>query len=240
MKFTLKFTPQSIRIIQILQDAVKYPWHLLEYKDVESVLDWFVMSAEPSVILKIPSDHETIDSCVISLLQAASCMKETPKDAQNVQKTVVTAKRMAYVRSVVRLLKSSDAKLHQLMETKQGQEMFHQACIALLNSIESCFINASDESATIEATNLMVTVLQNMAVPESTSKLFADSIGIWQSTSQTGNVVLCCSLNALKVQKHWTLSVYQVLESTLSNYLRVSGGFYKNYSDFMQFLTNLF
>lgn len=218
---------QSIRIIQILQDSVKYPWHLLEYKDVETVLDWFVMSAEPSVILKIPSEHETIDSCVISLLQAASCMNGTPKDAQNVQKTVVTAKRMGYVRSVVRLLKSSDAKLHQLMATKQGQDMFHQACISLLTSIESCFTNESDEASTVEATNLMVTVLQNMAVPESTSKLFADSIGIWQSTSQTGNVVLCCSLNALKVQKHWTLSVHQVLESTLFNYLRVSGEFWR-------------
>lgn len=214
---------QSIRIIQILQESLKYPWHLLEYKDVECVLDWFVMSAEPSVILKIPSEHETIDTCVISLLQTVSCMKELPKEVQNVQKTAVTAKRMTYVRSIVRLLKGCDAKLHQLMATKQGQEMFHQAFIALLSSIESCFTSSHDEEATRESTNLLLPILENMAVPESTSKLFADAIGLWQTSSQTGNVVLCSMLCALKHQKQWTLAVYQLMESTLQNYMRVSG-----------------
>jgi hypothetical protein len=182
------------------------------------------MSAEPSVILRIPSEHETIDSCGIILLQTASCMKELPKDAQNIQKTVVTAKRMAYVRSVVRLLKGCDAKLHQLMATKQGQEMFHQALMSLITTIENCFSNNSDESI-METTNLLIPVIQNMSVPESTSKLFADAIGLWQTSSQTGNIIICCMLNALKTQKQWTLSVYQVLDSTLLNYMRVSGTF---------------
>lgn len=179
------------------------------------------MSAEPSVILKIPSEHETIDSCVLALLQTVAGMKELPKDA-NLQNSVVTAKRMAYVRSIVRLLKGSDAKLHQLMTTKQGQDMFHQACISLLTSIESCF-NDRAEDVTMEATNLLIPILQNMSLPESTSKLFANGIGLWQGSSQTGNVTLCCTLNALKVQKNWSLSVYQVLESSLQNYMRVSG-----------------
>lgn len=180
------------------------------------------------MILKIPSEHETIDSCVISLIQTASCMKEIPKDAQDVQKSVVTAKRMGYVRSVVRLLKGSDAKLHQLMSTKQGQEMFHQACIGLLNSLEACFNFGDDEGVNMEATNLLIPIVQNMAVPESTSKLFSDGIGLWQTSSQTGNVVVSCMLNALRLQTQWTLSVYQVLESSLFNYMRVSGEFQGN------------
>lgn len=218
----LFFLTQSITIIHILQKSLKYPWHLLDYKEVESVLDWYVMSAEPSVILKIPSEHETIDSCVLALLQTVSCMKELPKDTQNVQKSIVTAKRMAYVRSFVRLLKGSDAKLHQLMSTKQGQDMFHQACISLFTSIESCFDDGK-EDMTMEATNLLTPIFRNMAIPESTSKLFADAIGLWQTSSQTGNLTLCCMLNALKVEKLWTLNVFKVLESTLQNYMRVSG-----------------
>jgi hypothetical protein len=70
---------------------------------------------------------------------------------------------------------------------------------------------------------LLIPVIQNMCVPESTSKLFADAIGLWQTSSQTGNILFSCMLNALKVQKQWTLSVYQVLDSTLLNYMRVSG-----------------
>lgn len=217
----LFYFSQSIRIIQILQESLKYPWQLLDYKDVENVLDWFVMSAEPSVILKIPSEFESIDSSVINLLQTAACMKDSSnsKDPQNVQKTVVIAKRMAYVRSIVRLLKASDAKLHQLMASKQGQEMFHKACMALLYSIENCTQSASS----MDVTNLLLPIVEGMAIPESTSKLFADSIVLWQTTSQTGNILLSNFLSALKYQKRWNLSVYQVFESTLLNYMRVSG-----------------
>jgi ectopic P granules protein 5 len=182
------------------------------------------MSADPSVILKIPSEHETIDSCVISLLQTASCMKKLPKDSQNVQKSVVTAKRMAWVRSCVRLLKASDAKLHQLMATKQGQEMFYQAFHTLLTSIENCFSNESDDaSSSVDVISLLTPIQENMAIPESTSKLIADAISLWQISSQTGNVVLCSLLNTFVLQKHWTLPVYQVLESTLFNFMKVSG-----------------
>lgn len=211
---------ESIRIIQILQDSLKYPWQLLDYKDVELVLDWFVMSADPSVILKISSEHTSIDNCVINLLETAACMKEMPKDS-NIQKSVITAKRMAYVRSIVRIMKSCDAKLNQLMSTQQGREMFNQAGISLMNSIESCFVNSHD--ADMEVTNLLIPILQGMPVPESTSKLFSESISLWQSSSQTGNIVLVCTLDAFKVQKQWTIGVYELLNSTLMNYLRVSG-----------------
>lgn len=212
---------ESIRIIQILQESIKYPWQLLEYKDVESVLDWFVMSADPSVILKIPSENKSIDNCVINLLETASCMKDIPKDSPNMQKSVITAKRMAYVRSIVRILKSCDAKLNHLMSTQQGREMFHQAGISLLNSIENCFTNSQDNE--LEATNLLIPILQGMPIPESTSKLFSESMSLWQSSSQTGNIVLVCTLDAFKVQKQWTIGVYELLNSTLINYLRVSG-----------------
>lgn len=213
---------QSIRIIQVLQESLKYPWYLVEYKDVESVFDWFVMSAEPSVVLKIPSEHETIDSCVLSLLKTASHIEGFLKDVQNVQKTVVIAKQMAYVRSIVRLLKACDAKLHQLMATKQGQEMFNESCMSLLNSIETC---TEKNALTMDATNLLLPIVEGMAVPESTSKLFAGAIEVWQTTSQTGNALLSKTLVALSYNRQWNISKFQVLESTLSNYMRVSGGY---------------
>lgn len=212
---------ESIRILQLLQEANKYPWHLLEYKDVESVLDWFVMSAEPSVILKIPSEHETIDTNLLALLQVAACMKEY-QAKENIQPSVLIAKRMAYVRSIVRLLRSCDAKLHQLMSTKNGRDLFNDACGSLLNLIDTCYLNA-DETQINEVVNLVVTILQGMGSPESTGSLFADGINLWQSTCQTGNIVLCSFLNALKIEKLWTLNTFRVLESSLGNYMRVSG-----------------
>lgn len=175
------------------------------------------------MILKIPSEHETIDMNLLSLLQVASCMKEfNARDGQSVQQSVLMAKRMAYVRSIVRLLRGCDAKLHQLMSTKQGRDLFNEACSSLLNLIDSCFLNA-DETQINEVVNLVVTIIQGMAVPETTGSLFADGIQLWQSSCQTGNIVLCCFFNALRIQKQWTLHTFRVLESSILNYMRVSG-----------------
>lgn len=160
---------------------------------------------------------------LLSLLQVASCMKEfSNKEGQQVQQSVLMAKRMAYVRSIVRLLRSCDAKMHQLMDTKQGKDLFSEACSSLLNQIDSCYLNG-DETQTSEVVNLVATILQGMAVPESTGSLFADGIQFWQSSCQTGNMVLCCFLNALRIQKQWTLHTFKVLESSILNYMRVSG-----------------
>ena len=200
---------------------MSYPWQFLEFKDVESVLDWFVMSTESSVILKIPSEHETIDSHVLSLLQAASGMTDKIPDSVNVQQSVLQAKRIAYVRSIVRLLKGCDGKLHQLLATKQGQAMFNAAIQTLLNSIESCFPQ-SDVKQTNDVTNLLIPIIHGMGLPESISKLFSVAIGLWQATSQTGNIVLCCTLNALGFAKTYPLSVCYVIESTLTNYMKIS------------------
>ncbi|CAG9807355.1 unnamed protein product [Chironomus riparius] len=215
----LSFEPkvrESIRILQLLQDAVKYNWMILDYKDVENVLDWFVMSAEPSVILKIPSEHETVDLNIHMLLQTVSGMRLSQNQAQNVQQTYLTAKRMAYVRSVVRLLKSCDAKLHQLIITENGKQMINEAFIEFLNLIDSV---VTDE---MEATNLVVTITDNMSVPENTANLFVGGIQAWQNATKIGSLTLCCFINALKIQKYWTLQMFQVLESSLLNYMRMS------------------
>lgn len=217
------FVRESIRILQLLQEAIKYPWMILDFKDVENVLDWFVMSAEPSIILNIPSESESIDVNLLALLQTVSCMRLSPKEAENHQKTVVTAKRMAYVRSIVRLLKSCDAKLHQLIHSKKGQQMFIDAFSSLLDLMASCVHNQ------VESTNLIVTITENVlsqSTSESTLNLFVKSIQTWQEKSKTGEAMIIISfLDALKIQSYWKLQVFQILESTLNCYFRKSGKF---------------
>ncbi|KAG5670431.1 hypothetical protein PVAND_000696 [Polypedilum vanderplanki] len=211
---------ESIRILQLLKESIKYPWLLLEYKDVENVLDWIVMSAEPSIILNIPSEHESIDVSLLTLLQTASCMKLTQKEAEKYQQSVIVAKRMAYVRSIVRLLKACDAKLNQLISSKKGMQMFIDAVCSLLDLIQSCVQNRA-----IEATNLIVTITDNVLAQtssENTLNLFANSIKSWQEKCQPGDTMLGSFLDALKVQTYWTIQAYQILESTLLNYFRKS------------------
>lgn len=85
------------------------------------MLNWFVMSTEPSVILKIPSEHEAIDSSVLTLLQTASSVLSICDEQNNFQQqSQVQAKRILYVRSITRLLKGCGAKSQKLLATNQG------------------------------------------------------------------------------------------------------------------------
>lgn len=56
---------EHMKIVTLLQEACNYPWQLLEYQGVEAVLDWFVMSTEPSVVLRMATEHEAIDGAVL-------------------------------------------------------------------------------------------------------------------------------------------------------------------------------
>ena len=83
------------------------------------------MSTEPSVILKIPTEHEAIDSSVLILLQTASSVVSSVVSLSDElnnyqQQSQVQAKRILYVRSITRLLKGCGAKLQKLLATKQG------------------------------------------------------------------------------------------------------------------------
>ena len=73
------------------------------------------MSTEPSVILKIPTEHEAIDSSILTLLQTASSLVSL-SDEQNSyqQQSQIQAKRILYVRSITRLLKGCGAKLQKI------------------------------------------------------------------------------------------------------------------------------
>lgn len=55
----------SMQLVPLLQDAVKYPWHLMDFQGCERVCEWFISSTEPSVILRLPCDYSSVDAEVL-------------------------------------------------------------------------------------------------------------------------------------------------------------------------------
>lgn len=144
----------------LLKESLQYPWQLLEYEAVESVFDWFVMSSDPSVILKIPTEQKIVDSIVLNLLQtAAAIVPQSEEVTSNNLPSQIQAKRILYVRSSVRLLKSCGTKLSPMLAKKEGKQMFQEACLNLLNLIAACFGKGSSKEKEMEATNLMFEIV---------------------------------------------------------------------------------
>ena len=54
-----------INTSRILEDAINYPWYLVEYSELESLLKWFVTTVEPTIILKLPVETNYTDRAVL-------------------------------------------------------------------------------------------------------------------------------------------------------------------------------
>ncbi|XP_055529929.1 ectopic P granules protein 5 homolog [Wyeomyia smithii] len=218
---------EGLKIVTLLQDACSYPWHLLEYQGVEAVLDWFVLSAEPSVVLKMPSEGEAVDSAVLDLLQVAAAMKFNPSNPleSSTMQSQTQTKRILYVRSTVRLLNACGAKYHKLLGTKQGVQAFHNAVLGLLNTIETVLLQVKlTKDREFEARNLMAEVIVSLqSQGENTSKLFIEAIILWAENCRTSDSFMIPSiLEATGSFKSFTVNQYLLLEEMIFHYFSKS------------------
>ncbi|XP_039453437.1 ectopic P granules protein 5 homolog isoform X1 [Culex pipiens pallens] len=218
---------EGLKIVTLLQEACNYPWHMLEYQGVEAVLDWFVLSAEPSAVLKMPSEGEVVDSAVLDLLQVASAMKFNPGNPleSSALQSQVQAKRILYVRTTVRLLNACGAKYQKLLGTKQGVQAFHNAVLGLLNTIETVLLQIRTvKDREFEAKNLMAEVVVSLqSQGEYTSRLFVEAIVLWTENCRTGDSHMISSiLDALGLCKGFTLNLFTLLEETIVHYFAKS------------------
>ncbi|XP_058832543.1 ectopic P granules protein 5 homolog [Topomyia yanbarensis] len=217
----------GLKIVTLLQEACDYPWYLLEYQGIEAVLDWFVLSAEPSVVLKMPSENEAVDSAVLDLLQVVSAMKfnpSNPLESSTLQSQIQT-KRILYVRTTVRLLNACGSKYQKLLGTKQGLQAFQNAVLGLLNTIETVLLQIrSVKDREFDAKNLMAEVVVSLqSQGEYSRKFFIEAIILWTENCRTSDSYIIPSiLEAIGLCKSFTVNLYYLLEEMIYHHFRMS------------------
>lgn len=50
---------------KLLEDALNYPWHLVDFAELNKILKWLLNFVEPSIILKSPLDSNYVDRAVL-------------------------------------------------------------------------------------------------------------------------------------------------------------------------------
>lgn len=81
----------------------------------------------------------------------------------------IQAKRILYVKTMVRLLRLCGSKHQQLLGTKNGLQAFHEAVIRLIDTVDS--IAKLDETSEANITDLMIEIVGSLQLPgENTSK----------------------------------------------------------------------
>lgn len=56
---------ENAQLLTILQEAIGFPWYMLDYQGIEGTFDWYVMSTEPSAILCLNSEHSAVDNSIL-------------------------------------------------------------------------------------------------------------------------------------------------------------------------------
>ncbi|XP_017477815.1 PREDICTED: ectopic P granules protein 5 homolog isoform X2 [Rhagoletis zephyria] len=220
----------NINTSRILEDAIKYPWYMVSYAELESLFNWLVNTVDYAIILQIPSETNYTDRAVLDLLRLSCAMmpeKTTSWEASMQPINYATAKRILYTRNYIRLLCLAATKNHKLMSTKEGINAFNSAFTQLLNTIEKS-IRATKGIKTVEeqkreALNLMVEILVPMQTQRvETSNNLVDTIIQWQAQCDAGNFLICSTFNAVGHLKTFISGIYPLLESTIAHYFRTT------------------
>uniref|UniRef100_A0A1A9VTB9 Uncharacterized protein n=1 Tax=Glossina austeni TaxID=7395 RepID=A0A1A9VTB9_GLOAU len=211
---------------KILEDAINYPWHMVEYAEFENLLKWCVQTIEPTIILKIPEESNYVDRAVLELLRESCIM--TPQDIQTEQLTHTMAKRILYTRSMISLQRACASKNPKLLTSKNGRKIFIAAFEDLLRTLEDICIGhtagKSPEELKRDATNLILEIILPMQTQsEETSNLHIECMRMWmESYTLPGNVLMLSILNAVGHMKAFISGIYSLLECSIGFYFRSS------------------
>uniref|UniRef100_A0A1A9W6G3 Ectopic P granules protein 5 homolog n=1 Tax=Glossina brevipalpis TaxID=37001 RepID=A0A1A9W6G3_9MUSC len=211
---------------KILEDAINYPWYMVEYKEFENLLKWFIQTVEPTIVLKIPEESNYVDRAILELLRASCIM--IPQDIQIEQLSQSTAKRILYIRAMIYLQRTCASKNSKLLTSKNGRKIFIAAFTDLFETLEEiCTITTngkSPEEVKRDAVNLILEIILPMqSQSEETSNLYIECMRMrMECCASPGNVLMCGILNAIGHMKAFIGGIYSLLESTIRYYFRSS------------------
>ncbi|XP_073818455.1 ectopic P-granules autophagy protein 5 isoform X2 [Musca autumnalis] len=217
----------QINTSKVLEDAIKYPWFMVDYGELENLLKWFCTTVEPTIILRIPEESNYVDRAVLDLLRlTCAMMPEIGNQMQQISNA--TAKRILYTRSMIRLQRQAVTKNPKLLATKEGKKVFNNAFEELLQTLNQSLValaaTKSREEQRREALNVMLEIILPMQTQsEETSNLHIESIIKWQvHISEPGNILMCSILSALGHMKAFIGGAYTLLEASIIFYFRSS------------------
>ncbi|XP_069970328.1 ectopic P granules protein 5 homolog isoform X2 [Penaeus vannamei] len=120
---------QSSLLQTLLLEAESFSWWLVDSESFQRVVNWWVMSCDPRIVLALP-DRNPVDVAIIQLLHRAAGY--TPDTTSFHQDT--PAKRGLLVRALVRLVTTAAARHKALLAAKP--QVFNATILGLLTHME--------------------------------------------------------------------------------------------------------
>lgn len=213
-------TCESQEMVRLLEESWNYPWHLLTPNELEPIFDWFILSADPAIVLKIPTKFKLVDQNLLKLLMIVSGFG-TSDPIQLQSRSMVNAKRLLYVRMITRLLRSCGTKYQQLLSVSDGSKNFNNAISDLLVLIDQSVSKNDDKERENDTTMFLLELLGSLpSQSEFTARLFVNALITWQLNECPHDITLFSVLIVLNSCKMYSHNMCLLIETTINNYLK--------------------
>ncbi|XP_024941283.1 ectopic P granules protein 5 homolog isoform X2 [Cephus cinctus] len=145
---------QNDKAIQLMVEAEKFAWHLVDATAYDQVVNWHVMSCDPRAILCLESDQShPIDVAVNNLLKIAAAYDPSVTHFH----PTTLKKRQMYVRSSVKLLVNCTTRYKSLLSTHP--KAFVNTLTRMLDDMESIITSTVSEPQQVLEAGLLITEL---------------------------------------------------------------------------------
>ncbi|XP_066590073.1 ectopic P granules protein 5 homolog isoform X2 [Prorops nasuta] len=145
---------QNEKAIQLITEAEKFSWHLVDAAAYDQVINWHVMSCDPRVVLALDGDQCCpVDVAVNNLLKIAAAYDATITHFH----PTTLKKRQMYIRSSVKLMINCTTRHKSLLST--NTKAFSSALSRMLDEMEMIISSTVSESQQVSEAGLLVTEL---------------------------------------------------------------------------------
>ncbi|KOC63485.1 Ectopic P granules protein 5 like protein, partial [Habropoda laboriosa] len=204
---------QNDKAVQLVMQAEKFSWHLLDASAYDHIINWYVMSCDSRIVLQVDTDQcYPIDVAINNLLKVAagydpaiSCFHPT-----------TLKKRQLYIRSSIKLLITCTTRHKSLLSA--NPKALYNTLLKMLDDMEAVIINKSQQIA--EASLLITELLYTMNQSEYLMEHLRSSWTSWLMKRTARNPILMSILKVITTTITSSSILGELMEAALEAYFK--------------------
>ncbi|XP_059479588.1 ectopic P granules protein 5 homolog [Neocloeon triangulifer] len=207
---------QNPRVVALICECKQQlSWHLVDSSSFDQVLNWFVMSSDPRVVLPDHPELHPVDVAVFELLEEIAGFTPSSKHFHS----TTVRKRLAFVRACSKLLVSCSTRFKALIS--KNPATFVKAFSKLLNQIEKIVFQTVPPAQQIsESALLLGELLSGSMTTSPLNEILVCGLQEWLTSHTGGSVVVLGLLKALSVSVTEQKALGSTIEATLESFFR--------------------
>ncbi|XP_008546899.1 ectopic P granules protein 5 homolog [Microplitis demolitor] len=213
---------QNEKAVQLVVEAEKFAWHLVDSTVYDQVVNWHVMSSDPRVILSATGSNNQnqvhqVDVAVNNLLKIVAAYDATVTHFH----PTTLKKRQIYVRSTVKLLVNCTTRHKSLIST--NVKAFTATLSKMLDDMEVIITSTVSENQQAAEAGLLITELLHSV---NQSSFLIDQLRVswcaWLENKTAASPILLGILRVIGMAVTSPATLGEITEAALESYFRHS------------------